>query len=372
MVKEGTDLTVHLVEDRGCEISPWGRGNRKLGASIYSYSKLPGRVGGSCPGSTAECELICYAKRVVANRPVWDLWTTNTERGDEVPPLPPDARVVRFHVSGDFDTVAYVWSWYRLALAHPDVRMFGYTRSWRVEAAEEHDRPVAHGDCEEWWKAVVGWEGIYEVSTCGNVRRIKQTSGTSCEGVLSQKLSGGKKGKRYPTVALSRHSQVSNPYVHRLVIEAFHGSRPRPTSEHEVNHRNWNRLDNHPRNLEWVTRGENMQHAVWGSLSLTGALERLRDLPNVQLFASVDESMDELPPAGWRVAWLETDPRARLNGQDSEHNWRPVDWSDVGTVPDVRTRAALVCPEETGRKRDCVSCNYCILGKRGDVVFLIH
>lgn len=123
---------IHLIEDRRIILSPWGKGNLKLGLGIYTYSKLPGRISGTCPGSSGECELICYAKRLVHNKWVWELYKENTLRGDELPELPSDAKIVRFHVSGDFDTPGYIISWIRLAAKNPDVRFFGYTRSWRV------------------------------------------------------------------------------------------------------------------------------------------------------------------------------------------------------------------------------------------------
>jgi protein gp88 len=128
-----SELVTHLVEDRRASLSPWGRGNSKLGPGIYTYSKLPGRISGTCPGSSGECELICFAKKVVHNKPVWQLWADNTARGDELPPLPADAKTVRIHVSGDFDTQGYIASWIQLARSRPEVQFFGYTRSWRVK-----------------------------------------------------------------------------------------------------------------------------------------------------------------------------------------------------------------------------------------------
>ena len=111
----------------------------------------------------------------------------------------------------------------------------------------------------------------------------------------------------------------------------------------------------------------------WRVPELLGALNRLRGLPNVQLFASMDKSMDELPPAGWRRAWLEDDLRA-ISGSglgaeqgldfwigEGQHNFRAEDGEP-----------SYVCPEETGRKANCQECQYCIRGQRGDVVFLIH
>lgn len=43
--------------------------------------------------------------------------------------------------------------------------------------------------------------------------------------------------------------------VHRVICEAFHG--PPPTSKHQVNHKNHNRLDNRASNLEWLSPKDN-------------------------------------------------------------------------------------------------------------------
>lgn len=149
------ELNVHLPDTRGVTISRWGRGNTKLGMDgVYTYSRLPGRPDGryesvafaagfepgtstgTCPGSTEECESICYAKRVIDTPPVWDVWARNSldTNGAEVlaEPLPSDAKIVRIHVSGDFDTPLYIQHWIKVVLEHPDVLFFGYTRSWRV------------------------------------------------------------------------------------------------------------------------------------------------------------------------------------------------------------------------------------------------
>lgn len=86
----------------------------------------------------------------------------------------------------------------------------------------------------------------------------------------------------------------------------------------------------------------------WRVSRLLPALEKLRALPNLQLFASVDSTTPETPPAGWRIA-------------------HAVPSFEAPDKPQ-----GYACPEQTGRKPDCERCAYCFAGKRGDVVFAEH
>lgn len=249
-------LVVYIPDTRGVTVSRYGKGNLKIGPGVYTYSRLPGLPSegalgssaegttdhhgwkGTCPGASEECRAICYARRPVEEHGVVaQMWLINTifSRGADTPAIPADARLIRFHVSGDFDTVDYIQGWIDRLVARPDVNAWGYTRSWRV-------RTLLH------------------------------------------------------------------------------------------------------------------------------ALEALRALPNVQLFASMDSSIVEMPPRGWRRAWIDGDPRAG----------EPIDitaYGDVGKMLISTTHDATpsyVCPEETQHKANCEACRYCFDGNRNDVTFLRH
>lgn len=229
-------LTVHLVEDRRAVISRWGLGNSKLGERVYTFSRLPGKPGGSytdsgtCPGMTAACGSVCYAKNMFTNKnALLDQFYRNTIDPD-LSGLPEDAEIVRIHVSGDFDSVDYIESWIELVRERPEVRFFGYTRSWALQ-------------------------------------------------------------------------------------------------------------------------------------DLYGSLIELRDEPNVQLFASVDEDHDpediaEMANEGWRLSWMGTD--------------MVPSWNDRRTFETPADSRAIICLEATGQQDNCQECGYCIVGQRGDVVFPIH
>lgn len=249
-------LTVYIPDTRGVTVSRYGRGNLKIGESVYTYSRLPGMVGqfalgiagddrarhlgtfGTCPGATEECQQICYARRPVQEHgPVYDMWCTNSLT-EEVPPIPDDCMLLRIHVSGDFTSNQYIRAWIKRLTERPDVQAWAYTRSWR---------------CPE----------------------------------------------------------------------------------------------------------------------LLGMLELLRALPNMQLFASMDASTVELPPVGWRVAWIDGDDRLQCSGRNRNVS-RLRSYDPVRRTISIVAEPAYVCPEETGHRRDCVECGYCFKGQKHDVIFLPH
>jgi len=221
---DSDDLAVHLIEDRRSFISPYGKGNSKIGKDIFTYSSLPGNIY-TCVGSSDECEAICYAKRLVQNNPVWEMLTANTKRGSDIPPLPKGVRCLRWHISGDFGTVEYVNAWTKIVKQHPEVIFFGYTRSWRIP-------------------------------------------------------------------------------------------------------------------------------------EMLVALNELRLLPNVHLWASMDKTINESVPDGWRTAWLSTDVRLE---KLSDKRYKTV-----------TGKKAIVCPEQTGNSPDCQSCQFCFKPGKLDLVFLEH
>jgi len=106
---------------------------------------------------------------------------------------------------------------------------------------------------EEIWKDVVGFEGIYQVSSLGRVKRVM---GYQCRKERILKPQQHRSG--YLSISLSRDGQVSRKSVHRMVLEAHVGPAPEGC---EANHRNGNVTDNRVANLEWVTKSENNQHA---------------------------------------------------------------------------------------------------------------
>ena len=108
---------------------------------------------------------------------------------------------------------------------------------------------------KEEWRDVVGWEGLYQVSNQGKVRSVTRGRNT----YIGRCLSAATTTKGYHRVTLSLNGVDKKAHVHRLVAEAFIGLRP---DGYEVNHRNGNKTDNRPSNLQYVTPSENIRHSI--------------------------------------------------------------------------------------------------------------
>lgn len=101
----------------------------------------------------------------------------------------------------------------------------------------------------EQWRPVVGWEGLYEVSSEGRVRSFRR-------GANGRILRPGIASHGYPTVALGRGNTQS---VHVLVAAAFIG--PCPEGQ-EVRHRDGKRSNPKAENLRYGTRSQNINDAI--------------------------------------------------------------------------------------------------------------
>lgn len=104
------------------------------------------------------------------------------------------------------------------------------------------------------WKPVVGYEGIYEVSDQGRIKRVRPYNSTIAGHILlSRRNRCG-----YSQISLSKNSSAKTKTIHRAVAEAFI---PNPENKREVNHRDGNKENNLLSNLEWVTSSENQLHS---------------------------------------------------------------------------------------------------------------
>jgi hypothetical protein len=119
--------------------------------------------------------------------------------------------------------------------------------------------------CQEEFRDVPGYEGLYQASNLGRVKSLKRENFNGCKysksNDIMMKQSVLKIG--YLCVNFSFKSKVKMKYIHRLVVESFiENVEDKP----QVNHKNGIKTDNKIKNLEWATRKENSQHAIKNNL----------------------------------------------------------------------------------------------------------
>ena len=120
----------------------------------------------------------------------------------------------------------------------------------------------------EEWRAVVGYEGLYEVSNLGNVRSIARntTSGKILKNIPDT--------KGYLHVGLCKEGKKRTYKVHRLVAEAFI---PNPDNLPQVNHKNEDKTDNRVENLEYCDSKYNNNYGTH-----TERVAKARSIPVAQ------------------------------------------------------------------------------------------
>lgn len=136
----------------------------------------------------------------------------------------------------------------------------------------------------EIWTDVYGYEGLYQVSTEGNVRSLDRTTVTKngremkFEG-KTLKFKTDKDG--YKQVSLSKEGKQKSFQVHRLVMINF---LPHPNANNlTINHENGQKDDNRLVNLTYMTQIQNMKHAVENGLMKTGENHHKATLTNEQV-----------------------------------------------------------------------------------------
>lgn len=110
----------------------------------------------------------------------------------------------------------------------------------------------------ETWKAIPGWEALYEVSDHGRVRSLDRTVFTRRHGWTKYKgrvLAHHTSKNGYPIATLTKPGQKPICFnIHILVLHAFVGP---PQAGQECCHADDVPTNNHISNLRWDTRKSN-------------------------------------------------------------------------------------------------------------------
>lgn len=116
---------------------------------------------------------------------------------------------------------------------------------------------------KEVWKDVVGYEGIYQVSSLGMVKSLSREVRNGYnysrvykleETILKNTFRGD-----YKIAILSKDGVKKSISIHRLVALTFI---PNPNNLPQVNHKDEDKTNNRVDNLEWCTRKYNINYGT--------------------------------------------------------------------------------------------------------------
>lgn len=140
----------------------------------------------------------------------------------------------------------------------------------------------------EEWKDIKQFDGVYQISNFGRIRRAKESVGRGSSNThVGKILKTTLDYKGYVRWDLSHRKLRIR--VHRLVAEAFI---PNPYNKPFVNHLNGIKNDNRAENLEWCTTDENNEH------SKTLIIHKfLLSLENDKVYSKI-ELLERLPYRG--------------------------------------------------------------------------
>lgn len=126
----------------------------------------------------------------------------------------------------------------------------------------------------EIWKDIEDYEGLYQVSNFGRVKRVE----------TGRILKGSKEPIGYLRVNISKNGIESTKKIHRLVSQAFI---PNPENKSDVNHIDEDKANNNVNNLEWSTRKENINHGTRNERS-----SKTQSIPIIAINLKTGESQE--------------------------------------------------------------------------------
>lgn len=107
----------------------------------------------------------------------------------------------------------------------------------------------------EVFKDVEGYEGLYQVSNLGRVKRLESRRGRGRGYVVPEHfIKHSVSSRGYCHVVLCKNGQTRTFNIHRLVAEAFI---PNPDDKPQIDHIDRNKENNNVENLRWVDQSEN-------------------------------------------------------------------------------------------------------------------
>lgn len=172
---------------------------------------------------------------------------------------------------------------------------------------------------EEIWKDIKGYEGLYQVSNYGRVKRLPYViesitpKGNFVKKVYKEtilKCSPARNG--YKRVTLWKNSVAKYKHVHRLVAEAFISN----TNNYPcINHKDENKTNNNVSNLEWCSYSYNNTYgSVKDKSGKTYSINHSRKIEMQSISGGVTKIFNSVKEAADFIGGTSTSIDRALNG----------------------------------------------------------
>lgn len=132
---------------------------------------------------------------------------------------------------------------------------------------------------KEIWKDIPGYEGYYQASNMGSIRRVEGYVKHPARSLKIQRtrvLKQATTTNGYKNIMLSISNQKKQFLVHRLVAFAWI---PTVKNKPHINHINGIKTDNRVENLEWCSVSENEKHKY----RVLGKTKAFHNLPGISI-----------------------------------------------------------------------------------------
>jgi hypothetical protein len=139
----------------------------------------------------------------------------------------------------------------------------------------------------EYWKDIVGFEGWYQVSSLGRIKRLKRRYVIRDKEVIKNQekiLIPSVDSRGYENVVISNGEGTKRYKVHRLVAEHFLDANVE--NKPQIDHINRNKRDNRVENLRWATNSENQMNTEHPTIltvnGISMCIARWSDMTGIQ------------------------------------------------------------------------------------------
>jgi len=178
------------------------------------------------------------------------------------------------------------------------------------------------------WRPVVGYEGIYDVSSLGQVRSLPRNPEVRSRGYFPRpgKILSPAMRNNYPAVLLYKNRDREHVNVHTIVLEAFAGPRP---DGMQASHLDGDTTNNASANLEWATPKQNNAEKLRHGTQLYGEDHHASKLTleDVRTIIQMDANRCKLAEISEEVGISVSQVRNVLTGGSWKAARENIDWA---------------------------------------------